>query len=352
MVPSVELSAQTFARLQAHAVPLVDNIETVIGRLIDFYESRDGAPVPTTDDGAGGKVRQFNPLSPPSLTHTKVLAIEFCGRLLEHGQGELERAAQRRRQDGEVAREDRRRPQAVRHYPRSSTGRRPTRATDTCRNSGYRCRGRPPTARGKRPAISRRSSACRSPSGSSGARRTARRSPASPGSSPSRGAEACLAAGSAVTFSRDCVQAVNDWQRGGDHRQKVRRGEKLRQEVLALPEAFRICTQQCFRQEAHPKGRVWQLLADECLPETIAAWTTDLAVAKHFKGGVPPHDLQGVIFALVPPARSVVANLAALYANADFLAAVETFKLDIRGFVDGIGKYGGSQTKWCWNLAA
>ncbi|MGO9358735.1 MAG: T4SS efffector SepA family protein [Xanthobacteraceae bacterium] len=86
MVPSVELSAQTFARLQAHAVPLVDNIETVIGRLIDFYESRDGAPVPTTDDGAGGKVRQFNPLSPPSLTHTKVLAIEFCGRLLEHGQ--------------------------------------------------------------------------------------------------------------------------------------------------------------------------------------------------------------------------------------------------------------------------
>ncbi len=86
MVPSVELSPQTFARLQAHAVPLIDNIETVIGRLIDFYESRDGAPVPAKDDGAGGKIRQFNPLSPPSLTHTKVLAIEFCGRPLEHGQ--------------------------------------------------------------------------------------------------------------------------------------------------------------------------------------------------------------------------------------------------------------------------
>jgi len=85
VVPSVELSPQTFARLQAHAVPLVDNIETVIGRLIDFYEARDGAPVPATGDGAGGKIRQFNPLSPPSLTHTKVLAIEFCGRPLEHG---------------------------------------------------------------------------------------------------------------------------------------------------------------------------------------------------------------------------------------------------------------------------
>ena len=151
------------------------------------------------------------------------------------------------------------------------------------------------------------------------------------------------AAGSPVTFSLDCVQAVNDWQRGGDHRQKVRRGEKLKQEALALPEAFRTCTQRCFRQEAHAKGRVWQLLADIGLPETIAAWTTDLAVAKHFKSGVPPHDLQGVIFALVPPAGAVVANLAALYADADFLAAVETFKPEIGGFEEGIGKYGGSQ---------
>jgi hypothetical protein len=86
VVPSVELSAQTFARLQSHAVPLVDNIETVIRRLIDFYESRDSAPVPDVDVSAGGKIRQFNPLSPPSLTHTKVLAIEFCGQPLEHGQ--------------------------------------------------------------------------------------------------------------------------------------------------------------------------------------------------------------------------------------------------------------------------
>src|SRR5271166_475280 len=85
MTPSVELSAHTFARLQAHAVPLVDNIETVIGRLLDFYEARDGIPA-TANGESGAKIRQFNPLSPPSLTHTKVLAAEFCGRPLEHGQ--------------------------------------------------------------------------------------------------------------------------------------------------------------------------------------------------------------------------------------------------------------------------
>jgi hypothetical protein len=84
VVPSIELSSQTFSRLQAHAIPLVDNIETVITRLIDFYESRDGAPVAAAADGAGGKIRGFNPVSPPSLTHTKVLAIEFCGRPLDH----------------------------------------------------------------------------------------------------------------------------------------------------------------------------------------------------------------------------------------------------------------------------
>jgi hypothetical protein len=83
------------------------------------------------------------------------------------------------------------------------------------------------------------------------------------------------AAISAVPFTRDCVQAVNDWQHGGDHRQKVRRGEKLKQEALVLPREFRPCDALCFRQKAHPKGRVWQLLADNklCVPDAEASST-------------------------------------------------------------------------------
>jgi hypothetical protein len=87
VVPSIELSSQTFARLQALAVPLVDNPETVINRLIDFFEGREGAPSPVSGDrggGGGDKIRQFSPVSPPHLTHTKVLAVEFCGKPLEH----------------------------------------------------------------------------------------------------------------------------------------------------------------------------------------------------------------------------------------------------------------------------
>lgn len=146
-----------------------------------------------------------------------------------------------------------------------------------------------------------------------------------------------------MTFTKNCVQAVNDWQRGGDHRQKVRRGEKLKQEALSLPAEFRTCEALCFRQEAHSKDRVWQLLANNKLPETIAAWTTDLAVAKDFKGGVPPHDLLGVIFSLWPPAGSVVVNLTALYGDSDFLEAVRKFEPEIISFSDGIGKYGNTQ---------
>jgi len=92
MAPPVELSPQTFARLQAHAIPLVDSIETVINRFIDYYEAndsheaKDGAPISAAPHIADQKnIRQFNPVTPPDLTFTKVLAIEFNGKPFEQG---------------------------------------------------------------------------------------------------------------------------------------------------------------------------------------------------------------------------------------------------------------------------
>jgi hypothetical protein len=144
-------------------------------------------------------------------------------------------------------------------------------------------------------------------------------------------------------YTRALIQAVNDWQRGGDHKQKVRRGQHLKESAALLPPPVRACDQTCFRQEAHEKERIWQLLADRHLPETIAAWTTDLTTAKNFKGGVPQPGLQGVIFSLVPPPGTVVLNLAALFADADFRAAVALHKSSINGYHDGIGRWDASQ---------
>lgn len=85
MSPSIDLSPATFTRLQAHAVPLVDTIESVVNRLLDAYEAKGGAPVLGADRGES-TVRQFNPNTPPNLTHTKVLAIELNGKLLPRGE--------------------------------------------------------------------------------------------------------------------------------------------------------------------------------------------------------------------------------------------------------------------------
>jgi hypothetical protein len=85
MSPSVDLSPTTFTRLQTHAVPLVDTIESVINRLLDAYEAKSGTPLTPTDSDDGSTARQFNPNTPCSLTHAKVLAIEFGGKPLARG---------------------------------------------------------------------------------------------------------------------------------------------------------------------------------------------------------------------------------------------------------------------------
>lgn len=146
-------------------------------------------------------------------------------------------------------------------------------------------------------------------------------------------------------FKIELLQAINDWQRGGDHTQKLRRGKKLKQQAESLPTQFRTCSEICYRQEAHERDRIWQLLADEHLPETIAAWTTDLSIAKEFKNGVPPDGLRGVIFSLTPPSESVVINLIEVYKDKGFRRSIERDKSNITRFDKGIGLYGDTQSE-------
>src|SRR5260370_592044 len=128
-------------------------------------------------------------------------------------------------------------------------------------------------------------------------------------------------------FSRQFVQAVSDWQKGGV---ATKKGPRIKEVMPPLAEKFLSCNLPCYRQEAHDKGRTWQLIADNQLPERIAAWTTDFMVARTFKGGVPPSGLQGVIFKIIPPHGSVVLNLSELYRDPDFFAAIKQFSGDIK----------------------
>ena len=76
MSPQLNVSAATFARLQRCAEPLVDNIESVINKLIDRFENIPGAPAPPT-------IPKVLPGTPPDLTYTKLLTAEINGQPLK-----------------------------------------------------------------------------------------------------------------------------------------------------------------------------------------------------------------------------------------------------------------------------
>lgn len=142
-----------------------------------------------------------------------------------------------------------------------------------------------------------------------------------------------------TVFSLQFLQALSDYQRGGD---SAKRGAVLKPLAELLPERFRTCDKRCFRQEAHGQRRVWDLLIEHRLPMRYSSWTTSLEAAKVFKGGVTPNG-QGVIIAVFPPKGSVILNLNELYNDTDFLSALEDQKDHIKRYADGAGRYGNSQ---------
>jgi hypothetical protein len=143
-------------------------------------------------------------------------------------------------------------------------------------------------------------------------------------------------------FSLELLQAINDWQRGGDRSQKERRGRTLKSLTSTLPPEFRQ-SRFSYRQISLYKGSLWKLADELHLPETISSWTESLEVARTFKGGVPPPGSQGIIFLLFPSHNSVIINLNRLYHDDRFLSAIESHSREIKGFHDGIGRYQNSQ---------
>jgi len=148
-------------------------------------------------------------------------------------------------------------------------------------------------------------------------------------------------------FPLPLLQAISDWQRGGDAKQNMTRGKRLKEACASLPEKYRTCSLCCFRQIALPKGGVWGLIGEDRLSEKISSWTLDIEVAKGFKGGVPPEGqgYQGVILCLQPPPTSVIINLSELYRDPAFTAALEGAKSTITGYPDGAGRYGNGQSE-------
>jgi hypothetical protein len=76
-MPQIEISEETLARLQKHAVALVDDADSAIRKLIDFKENTSSTPAtfaPGVKDYSTGKL--------PDLRDTKILSAMVAGKAL------------------------------------------------------------------------------------------------------------------------------------------------------------------------------------------------------------------------------------------------------------------------------
>ncbi len=80
-MPQVTIADKTFERLQRHARPLVDTLDTVINRAVDRLEQdEDSSERPA--GSATETERRIDPRVLPNLTHTKVLDASIEGKLI------------------------------------------------------------------------------------------------------------------------------------------------------------------------------------------------------------------------------------------------------------------------------
>ena len=87
MGPERTISEENFKRIQRLAEPLVDTLDTVLGRILDSYEAgADGRKIINPPTSAGAMLpieRPYPSFAPPDLTHTKVTFASVGRRALD-----------------------------------------------------------------------------------------------------------------------------------------------------------------------------------------------------------------------------------------------------------------------------
>ncbi|MXV44551.1 hypothetical protein GS501_05745 [Saccharibacter sp. 17.LH.SD] len=80
MSRSITIKKETFSRLQSHAEPLVDTIESVINKILDAYEVNNNE---NSNKEIRDNILTLNPFIAPDLTHSKVIYAEINGKPLD-----------------------------------------------------------------------------------------------------------------------------------------------------------------------------------------------------------------------------------------------------------------------------
>ncbi|WP_288128595.1 hypothetical protein [Thiomonas sp.] len=128
-------------------------------------------------------------------------------------------------------------------------------------------------------------------------------------------------------FDDRLLDALGAWQNGWKEDQTRKEGlaRELEQAVQNLPTQFRSVSGPCYRKRFIYKGELVDVIWNDERDEGIASWTVDIAFAERFKGLVRPGAVSGAILEHRPEAAEVVVNVAALWAEPEFAAAVDTY---------------------------
>lgn len=143
-------------------------------------------------------------------------------------------------------------------------------------------------------------------------------------------------------FSVEFIQAVSDWQRGGNNSMKKKKGVKIEELVAGRLEEFKTCSYPCYRRVKLNPHFVWEMGDRLQIKETISAWTSSPEVAQSFKGG-PERGSVCVIFKIIPRIEEIIINLESLFSDSEFMNYIDNCKVQVRHFDAGAGRYLGSQ---------
>jgi hypothetical protein len=81
MMPNVNIPNPIFNRLQGKAVPLVDDLESVLTKLLDFWDqNHTSAPAISADTPEDLTTKTYPADAPPDLTYTSVKSITLNGK--------------------------------------------------------------------------------------------------------------------------------------------------------------------------------------------------------------------------------------------------------------------------------
>jgi len=138
-------------------------------------------------------------------------------------------------------------------------------------------------------------------------------------------------------FSVPFIQAVNDWL----FDPILENAQRLALLSTELPIKFRERRSHIYRRIDLPSHHMWELLAEERLPEKISSWSeSDLVARNH---GEIREKYQAVLFRIPPERGRTIVNISRLFGPNGFRLACVMLEEQILDYEFGIGTFENSE---------